>query len=415
MIGLIDCNNFFVSCERVFQPQLEGKAVVVLSNNDGCVVARSNEAKAMGIKMGVPFFKIRHYVAQGHLHVRSSNYVLYGDMSRRVMSLVRRHVPALEVYSIDESFFSLDGIRSPETFGRDLAQLIRKHTGIPVSVGIAPTKTLAKIASKFAKKYAGYQHCCIIDSEAKRIKALQLTEISDVWGIGRQLSRQLLLHGVRSAFDLTQLKEPSVRRLMSLPGVHTWRELKGQAVLTLSASQPKRTITNSRSFKIPIQQYEDLRAIIADFAAGCTERLRREQSAALMVTTFIATDRFRLDELQYSNAASVQMDVATGDVREIVAAALKAFDLIYHPHHAYKKAGVMLSKIVSADCIQQNLFDVVDRRKQQRLLKAIDAIKSRQGSDAIRVATQGSVKTVMRHEHMSRHFTTSLNELIEVH
>ncbi len=414
MIGIIDCNNFFVSCERVFQPQLEGKAVVVLSNNDGCVVARSNEAKQMGIKMGVPFFQVQHLVKQGLLHVRSSNYRLYGDMSQRVMSLVRKHVPHLEIYSIDEGFFDLEGIKDAETFGRELAAMIRKCTGIPVSVGIAPTKTLAKIASKFAKKHAGYHHCCIIDNEEKRIKALQLTEIGDVWGIGRQHKQRLTERGIRTAHDFTLMRETSVRSQMALPGVHTWRELRGQSVLDFQPTSAKRSMTSSRSFRDCINNYEELRSIIADFAANCAERLRREGSAALIVTTFVSTNRFRTDEIQYANAASVKLDVATSDIRELVGAALQAFDKIFLPCYSYKKAGVSLNQIVSNQCIQQNIFDNVDRNKQQRLLKAIDTIKSREGKQAIRVAVQGNVQKAMRSDHTSRHYTTSLDEIIEV-
>lgn len=414
MIGIIDCNNFFVSCERVFQPQLVGKAVVVLSNNDGCVVARSNEAKQMGIKMGVPYFQVQQLVKNGLLHARSSNYRLYGDMSRRVMSLVRQHVPHLEIYSIDEGFFDLEGISNPEVFGRELAALIRKCTGIPVSVGIAPTKTLAKIASKFAKKYAGYHHCCLIDNEEKRLAALRLTEIGDVWGIGRQHKQRLTERGIHTAYDFTLMRETTVRSQMALPGVHTWRELRGQSVFDFQPTSAKRSMTSSRSFKDCICDYEELRSIIADFAANCAERLRRENSAALVVTTFIATNRFRTDLMQYSNAASVKLDVATSDVRELVSAALQAFEQIYLPYYDYKKAGVSLNQIVSNQHIQQNIFDTVDRNKQQRLLKAIDAIKAKEGKEAIRVAVQGNVQKAMRSEHISKNYTTSLADIIEV-
>ena len=413
MFGIIDCNNFFVSCERVFHPRLKGVPVVVLSNNDGCVVARSNEAKAMGIAMGTPFFKVRHLVESGQLHVRSGNLTLYGDMSRRVMSIVRRSVSRVEVYSIDECFMDMEGIQDAESFGRELSAKVERWTGIPVSVGVAPTKTLAKMASKFAKKYAGYHGCCVIDTEEKRVKALRLTDVQDVWGVGRKMHALLHQCGVTTAYQFTQWKVERVRRMFSLPAVHTWRELNGQSCIQMELPSTKQSITSSRSFKDPISDYEQLHAIVADFSAMCARKLRSEHSAAQMVSVFIRTDRFRPDLPQYSNVASVRLDVPTSDLRELAHAAHLALRSIYRTNFGFKKAGVMLS-MISHEAVQGNLFDRVDRSKQARLLHAIDSIQQEMGSDLIRVASQDSVSKVMSHQFRSPNFTTQLDELMEV-
>lgn len=413
MIGLVDCNNFFVSCERVFNPQLEGRPVVVLSNNDGCVVARSNEAKAMGIQMGEPYFKVRHWVERGELMVRSGNLTLYGDMSRRVMSVVRRQVPRMEVYSIDECFLDLEGVPDLAAFGRRLSGMVRQWTGIPVSVGIAPTKTLAKVASKFAKKYAGYQGCCLIDTEEKRVKALQLTAVGDVWGVGRRHLPLLQLRGVRTAYDLTLWGKERVRANLALPGVRTWRELRGCPAIPMEAPSARQSITTSRSFKAPIADYGQLRALVADFASSCADKLRADKSAARTVTTYIRTDRFRTDLPQYSNAASITLDVATSDLREIVSAATQCLRNIFREGLGYKKAGVLLSDL-SHGSVQAHLFDSVDREKQKRLLEAIDRVRHRNGAGALKVASQESYKKALNSEFRSPDYTTSWDDLIEV-
>lgn len=413
MYGIIDCNNFFVSCERVFAPALKGVPVVVLSNNDGCVVARSNEAKAMGIAMGTPYFKVRHLVKEGLLHVRSGNMVLYGDMSRRVMSLVRKRVPRIEVYSIDECFMDLEGIDKLEDFGRELAQMVEKWTGIPVSIGIAPTKTLAKMASRFAKKHKGYKGCCLIDTDEKRLKALKLTTVDDVWGIGRRMSETLHSLQTHTALQFTEWRVERVRRCFALPAVHTWNELQGLACIKLETPAAKQSITSSRSFKTPIDDFEKLHALVADFCALCAAKLRKEKSAARTVTVFIRTDRFRPDLPQYSNAASVQLDVATSDVREIASAATRALKDIFKPYFGYKKAGVVLTEL-SNMAVQGNLFDPIDRQKQARLLQAIDQIHLRMGSKALQVASQEPYANAMSHEFRSPNYTTNLNDIIVV-
>lgn len=413
MIGIIDCNNFFVSCERVFQPKLKHRPVVVLSNNDGCVIARSNEAKALGIMMGTPYFKVRHLVSDGTLQVRSGNMALYGDMSRRVMSLVRRSVPRIEQYSIDECFMDLDNIDNLKTFGEDLAARVEKWTGIPVSIGIAPTKTLAKVGSKFAKKYRGYHHCCLIDDDTKRIKALKLTAIGDVWGIGRRHCEMLTASAVHNAFDFTLWSEAKVRGAMALPGVHTWRELRGEACIPLETPSSKRSMTSSRSFKSPITDYETMHAVIADFASMLADKLRKEHSTARTITVFLRTDRFNYDIQQYANAASLTLDVATSDLREIATATTKCLKPIWYDGVPIKKAGIYLTDIEN-HVTQQHLFDTVNRSRQQKLLTAIDSVRGQHGKELLRLASQTSIDTIMRHEFKSRHYTTNLDDIITV-
>lgn len=414
MFGLVDCNNFFVSCERVFDPRLLDCPVVVLSNNDGCVVACSNEAKAIGIRRGVPFFRLRRLVEEGRLQVRSGNMALYGDMSRRVMSVIRRFVPRIEVYSVDECFLDLDGVAAPEELGRRLAATVQRWTGIPVSVGLAPTKTLAKVASRFAKRYPGYRGCCLIDTDAKRVKALRLTDIGDVWGVGRRHVETLRAQGVQTAWDLTQWRPQRVRRVLALPGLNMWHELWGRSVIGLEPGTARKSVTSSRSFKSPLTDYEDLRAMVADFADHCADRLRRNGGAARLVTTYIRTDRFRPDLPQYANAASETLDVATSDLRELVAAAVRCLERIYRPGYGYKKAGVTLGAIES-DGVQGHLFDGVDRQRQERLLAAIDRVRQKNGRDALRVASAGRVEDVARREYRSPRYTTDWSELMVIH
>lgn len=413
MIGVIDCNNFFVSCERVFHPELKNVPVVVLSNNDGCIVARSNEAKAMGIKMGTPFFKVRDLVEGGKLFVRSGNLTLYGDMSRRVMNIVRRAAPRIEIYSIDECFIDLDGMDNLERFGRALSARVEKWTGIPVSVGIAPTKTLAKMATRFAKKYPGYQGCCMIDTPEKRAKALSMTAIEDVWGIGRKVGKNLAAMNIKTAADFALWSEEKTRRYFSLPQVYTLRELKGQPCIPLETPAAKQSVTTSRTFKQPIPEEEHLRPLIADFAANCARKMREEHSAARAVTVFILTDRFRTDLPQYDGCATLTLDVATSDLRELVAAAGRVLRAIFRPGYAYKKAGVMLSHIEHG-ATQGNLFDTVDREKQARLLKAIDGIHNRLGRDALKTAVQETFTKAMNHQYRSPNYTTCLSDIITV-
>lgn len=420
MYALVDCNNFFVSCERVFQPQLEGRAVVVLSNNDGCVVARSNESKAMGIKMGTPFFKVKHFVESGALEVRSSNYALYGDLSARVMSILAETVPHIEIYSIDEAFLHLDGI-SPEAVPglcRDLVVRIRRWVGIPVSIGVAPTKTLAKIASHFAKNYPGYKGVCMMDSDAKRLKALELTPIEDVWGVGRRLAPRMHASGIRTALDYVTRPESWVRSNFNIPGVRTWEELQGRACVEEDREERRKSICTSRSFADMISDEDELCLRVSDFAASCAHKLREEGSAAGEVTTFLYTNRFREDMRQYFPSATVRLAVAANSTHEIVGTALRAFRTIYRPEYMYKKAGVIVNAIVPADAVQSSLFDNDEelRDRQERLSKVMDAVNAG-GNSLLRLASQrsGHYADGIRSEYRSRLYSTSLDDIIEIY
>ena len=419
MYALVDCNNFFVSCERVFRPQLEGKAVVVLSNNDGCVVARSNESKAMGIKMGTPFYQVRDMVKAGRLIACSSNYTMYGDLSSRVMSILAEAVPRIEIYSIDEAFLCMDGM-SPEKIegiSRELVAKVRKWVGIPVSIGIAPTKTLAKIASHFAKKYPGYGGVCRIDSGEKRLKALSLTPIREVWGVGRKLSVSMEQKGIRTALDYVQRPEEWVRKNYMLHGVRTWLELRGQVCVEEELPEKRKSICTSRSFPGMITDRSEIAARVADFAAKCAQKLREEHSAARQVDVVLYTNRFRDDLPQYFPCASVRLPVAASSTQEIVSAALKGFGTIYRPDYRYKKAGVTVSDLVDADAVQASLFDYdIDlRRKQDRLSEIMDRINAG-GHNLVRLAAQrsGDYTDGIRSDYRSRRYSTSLDEVIEV-
>ena len=418
MIALVDCNNFFVSCERVFRPDLDGKPVVVLSNNDGCVVSRSNESKAMGVPMGVPFFKIKHLVENGNLTVFSSNYALYGDLSNRVMSVLADAVPKIEIYSIDEAYLHLEGISEVNIPGlcRSLREKVGKWVGIPVSIGVAPTKTLAKIASHFAKKYKGYGGVCMVDTDEKRIKALQLTPIDDVWGVGRRLAPKMISWGIRTAFDFTERPKEWVRDKLGVNGLRTWEELRGIPCFDEERDERRKSICTSRSFADMITDPVELSQRVSDFAAACARKLREEGSVAYDVTTFLYTNRFRDDLQQYFPSLSIRLDVAANSTQEIVETALKAFRLIYKSEYKYKKAGVIVSNIIPADSVQSVIFDFDESRRQKN--DRISEIIDRLGGDShlLRLAAQraGHYAEGIRSEHCSSLYTTSLDQIIKV-
>lgn len=421
MYALVDCNNFFVSCERVFQPQLEGRPVVVLSNNDGCVVARSNESKALGIKMGTPYFQVRHLVESGKLEVRSSNYALYGDLSARVMSILADAVPKIEVYSIDEAFLHLEGVDYQDNtqLCRSLVKKVRKWVGIPVSIGIAPTKTLAKIASHFAKRHRGYNGVCLIDNEEKRVKALTLTPIADVWGVGRRLSPKLEACGIKTAYDLSCRPAEWVRDRYGINLLRTWNELRGVKSLADEGDEARQSICTSRSFADTTSDIAELALKVSDFAAVCAKKLRSDGTAAHEVTAFLMTNRFREDQPQDFPALTIHHEVAISSTQEVVESALKALRLIYKPGYQYKKAGVTVSRIVSGDAIQASLFDddVQLREKRNRISDIMDKVNSASGDGSLRLATQraGHYSEGIRSDHRSPLYTTSLSDIIEVH
>lgn len=419
--ALVDCNNFFVSCERAFQPELEGKPVVVLSNNDGCVVARSNESKAMGIKMGTPFFKIRDKVESGNLIVRSSNYSLYGDLSSRVMSILAAAVPKIEIYSIDEAYLCVDGIdkKKLEVLCPELVRRIRKWVGIPVSIGIASTKTLAKVANHFAKKYPGYRGVCRIVTEEQRVKALKLTPIGDVWGIGRRVAPRLLSMGLTTAFDYVSMPQDWVYKNLGLGGLRVWNELNGKESVEEERDEARQSICTSRSFAETITDIQELSARVSDFAAKCAEKLRHDGTAAYCINTFLYTNRFREDKPQDFPDATIRLDMPASSTQEVVSAALKALKLIWKPGFEYKKAGVVVFDIVNRDERQLTLFetDSAKKEKQDVLSQVMDNVNVSSGQNVLRVATQrsGHYADGIRREHASRLFSTDWDSIIEIH
>lgn len=418
MYALVDCNNFFASCERVFNPALRDQPIVVLSNNDGCVIARSNEAKKLGLKMGDPFFKVKDIIEKNGIHVFSSNNSLYGNMSERVMKTLSGFVKDIEVYSVDESFLDLTGYEEHynlSEYGKQIVNTVSRNTGIPVSMGIAPTKTLAKVASKFAKKYKRYGGVCIIDSEEKREKALKLFDIEDVWGVGQQYAKLLNYHGVRTAYDFTLKPESFVRKHMKVGGVRTWKELRGIPCYDLEQPRDKKSICTSRSFGEMITDFSVLSEAVSNFAAACARKLREQNSCAGMITVFIVTNRFRADLPQDFECRTMSLPVATNASSELIAAACSILQRIYKKGYAYKKAGCVVSAIVPANEVQLNLFDETDRVKLQRLYQAMDKVNKKNGYDSLKIAAQGySKKWKLKNEHISKRYTTNLNDIITI-
>lgn len=419
MYGLVDCNNFFVSCERVFRPELIGRPVIVLSNNDGCAVALSNEAKALGFKRGDAYFKIKSEAQRHGVIAFSGNHRLYGDMSARVMSTLRAEALDLEVYSIDEAFMHLpDDIGDPQDFGRYLTRQVRRATGIPVSLGIAPTKTLAKIGSRFAKKYPGYHSCCVIDNEDKRLKALQLTAIGDVWGIGRRHERRLQDWGVDTALKFAQLDRQRVKDTFTIVGERTWRELNGDPCIPMEWTAPdKRTMTSSRSFATDITDFDQLRQAMSTFASILGRKLREQDSFALEISAFVATNRFNEKIDPYFNAASIQLPEPVNDDGTLAQAAQAILQAIYRRDIGIKKAGVMITRIVSREGRQPSLWaDLAEMDRRDRLMKALDSINSSPGNpNVVHLASMGQgLGDLTRREHASHLYTTRLSDIIAI-
>lgn len=384
-------------------------------------MARSNESKAMGIKMGTPFFKIRDKVESGNLIVRSSNYSLYGDLSSRVMSILAAAVPKIEIYSIDEAYLCVDGIdkKKLEVLCPELVRRIRKWVGIPVSIGIASTKTLAKVANHFAKKYPGYKGVCRIVTEEQRVKALKLTPIGDVWGIGRRVAPRLLAMGLTTAFDYVSMPQDWVYKNLGLGGLRVWNELNGKESVDEERDEARQSICTSRSFAETITDIQELSARVSDFAAKCAEKLRHDGTAAYCINTFLYTNRFREDKPQDFPDATIRLDMPASSTQEVVSAALKALKLIWKPGFEYKKAGVVVFDIVNRDERQLTLFetDSAKKEKQDVLSQVMDNVNVSSGQNVLRVATQrpGHYADGIRREHASRLFSTDWNNIIEIH
>ena len=378
--AVIDCDNCYVSCERVFRPDLKGKPVVVLSNNDGCVVARSNEAKRLGIKAGVPYYQLEQQFPHGEIAVFSSNYELYGELTARVVSIIRQEAPACFRYSIDECFVCLDGMEHTDLkkWGENLHKKIMRYVGMPVSIGVAPNKTLAKMASHFAKKYRGYRHCCLIDSD-------------EVWGIGRRYAGRLEAMGIATAYDFAAHSAEWVRREMgNIVIQRTWRELGGEDCVPGEQMARKKSICTSRSFRGMLGDFDSLRTQVANYAARCAEKLRVQSSVASTVCVFLNTNAFREDLAQYWNCQELRLVTPSNSTTTIVQAATEVLRRIYRQGYSYKKAGVIVMGIAPDSPIQQDLFDTdADRmRKMRQLDRVVDRINRVQGSETIVIGSQ---------------------------
>ena len=418
MFALADCNNFFASCERVFRPDLQGKPVIVLSSNDGCAIARSNEAKALGIKMGAPLFKIKDIVDRHGVAVFSGNMALYGDMSRRVKWVLEENAPAVEVYSIDEAFLDLRGMSGIDfdAYAKDLSAKCWKLTSIPVSIGIAPTKTLAKIASKLCKQYPKLRGGCYMHRPQDIEKVLRKFPIEDVWGIGRKSATKLQARYIKTAYDFTQLPETAVRSMMGITGVRTWKELQGIPCIEFEDGfEAKQSICVSRSFSSEIYELGDLQEQIANFAATLAEKLRKQGSVTSEIAVFAYTNRFKEDQPQTQSSALVTCPTPTAGQKSIITSAVKAARELFRSGYGYKKAGVIATGVMAESEATPSLFDDPHALEQeQKITEALSAINSTFGDGTIKLAVQGSGNIKSTCQKQSPHYTTRWTDLPKV-
>ena len=414
MFALVDCNNFYVSCERIFNPLLEGLPVVVLSNNDGCIISRSNEAKAIGFKMGEPVFKRKDLIEKHSVKVFSSNYALYGDISQRVMESLHNFSPMVEIYSIDEAFLDLTNISLNLTeYGHKIRISILKNIGMPIGIGIGPTKSLAKIANRIAKKNSGV---FAIETENQRLWALANTPIDDVWGIGRRYSAMLKRNGVNTALDFTNLSTDWIRKHMTVVGHRLRDELQGKPCIALeTVMQPKKNIATTRAFGKKLSDIKPIKESVSSHAASCAAKLRKQKSVAQFVTIFIHTDPFSQTQKYVSRSITVTLPMASNSDIVIAKAALAGLEKIFIPNLLYKKAGTIVSGISPDSAIQQNLFEQYDIEKLQSVSKVTDYINARYGKKTVKLAVQGSGRDWrLKQEKLSPCYTTSWNDIIEV-
>ena len=411
MFALVDCNNFYVSCERAFNPQLQDKAIVVLSNNDGCVVARSPEVKALGIGMGVPLFKIREEVKKYNILTFSSNYALYGDLSNRVMKILGSFTPEVEIYSIDEAFLGLSGFKDIDltTYTMEIRQTIMQWTGIPVSIGIASTKTLAKIANRVAKKSPSGLFDLSICPDQDSV--LQKIDISDVWGIGRKLSNWMKEQNIHNALQLRDTDIPIIRKKMGVVGERLVRELRGESCLPLEiCPSPKKETCVSRSFGKVVTDLTELKEAVAHFTTKASAKLRKQQQCASALTVFIRTSRYASSP--WGDTVTLALPVATNDTPELIYYAMRLTNRLFLPDVPYKKAGVIMQGLIPQSTVQSSLFDTKDRYKSLRLMEVVDQINDRFGEGTIKFAVEGiKQEWKMKNENRSPSYTTRADQL----
>ena len=418
MFALIDCNNFYVSCERVFQPNLIDKPIVVLSNNDGCVIARSNEAKSLGIPMGAPAFKYKKIFKENNIEVFSSNFKLYGDMSDRVMSIITRFVPDVEIYSIDEAFLKFDGF-SEDTINqkcREIIETIMKWTGIPVSIGLAKTKSLAKVANRIAKKHSNETNSFYsINNDSKHIQSLKNINIKDIWGIGFQNEKKLLNIGVKSGFDFINLPDQWVKKNMSIIGLKLKKELEGIPTLDiLKENNNKKSIATTRSFEAEIVSIDGLIERITTFAVVASKKLRIQNSECNMISVYIRSNPFKENNGKYHFSLTEALPFSTNSSIEISKFAIKLLKKIYHKGKSYKKAGIVLMGLTPESSHQFSFLEK-NTNKHKKLMQSVDSIDNKYGLYKVRLASQDQKRIwKMNRQNLSRNYTTNIEEILIV-
>ncbi|PWH83736.1 SOS mutagenesis and repair protein UmuC [Algibacter marinivivus] len=417
MYALVDCNNFYASCERAFNPNLRHKPVAILSNNDGCVISRSDEAKALGLPMGAPIFKWDGFCKLNGIKVLSSNYPLYGDMSHRVMTILEQYTPDVEVYSIDEAFLEFKGFKNHdfEDYGNQMRQRILKWTGIPTSVGIAPTKALSKVANKVARKFPeATRGVYVIDSEEKRIKALKWIKVEDVWGIGRGLQKRLKAKGCKKAYDFTQLPDHWVRKNFTITGWKLKKDLEGISKIKLDEVEAKRAIATTRSFEYTYSDIDNIKERISTFATSCAEKLRKQGSSCHMIYVTLQSDRHKKDLEQHRASRVVSLPYPTDSNLIISQQAVNAVKSIFKAGIKYKRAGVIVMGLVPTNNHQLQMFDT-ENPKHKPLMHAIDGLNSKYANNKVKLASQDLKRTwKMRQERLSPRYTTNINDIIVV-
>lgn len=415
MYALIDCNNFYASCERVFNPSLKGIPIVVLSNNDGCVIARSNEAKALDIPMGAPAFEFESVFRRNNVKVFSANFPLYGDMSRRVMSILSSFSPQQEIYSIDECFLNLKGINEDmHDYGLQMKKRVEKGTDIPISVGIAPTKALAKVANRIAKKFPKEtQGAYVIDTEEKRIKALKWLKVEDIWGVGRRNAKKLYAVGAYKALDFVNLSEAWVLKNMTITGLNLQKDLRGIPTIEMEHPEKKKSIATTRTFETDLRTFDDVRERITTFTSIGAEKLRKQETLCTRLVIFLETNRFREYDTQYNPSILIKLPFPTNSTLELVKFANAGLKQIYKSNVNFKRGGVLLTHFVDANQYQASLFSN-SNPKHKKLMEVIDTLNKKYHKDVVRIASQDERKHKMKQVNLSKHYTTDINQIITV-
>ena len=418
MYALVDCNNFYASCERVFQPQLNGKPIVILSNNDGCIISRSYEAKDLGIPMGAPEFKVRTELKQKGVHVFSSNYALYGDLSNRVMKILEGFTPNVEVYSIDEAFLNFDGMKISDyhSYGLQMKKRVQKWIGIPVCIGFAETKALSKVANKIAKKYQERtKGIYVIDTDEKRVKALKWSKIEDVWGIGFRLTKKMQARNILTAYDFTlPQNEGFIKKEMGVVGIRLKYELEGKSVLEMEVPTDKKTIAITRSFDGNITTFDEMKERVSTFATVCAEKLRKQNSCCHGVILYLRKDKYEIEQQRYNFYKMETIPFASNSSITISALAVKMLKEIFEEGAIYKKAGVIVTELIPENQKQLHLFEE-ENPKHLKLMQVIDAYHKKTGERKIRLGNQDLQKTwKMKQNHLSNKYTTDFKEILEI-